>query len=76
MKFAARVYSGDLFLGSISSNSMKGLKSHASSLCNHYNKPIDTLIVYHADFVDIDEVKYTRINKVSPNNEIIRGTWK
>lgn len=76
MNFAAKVYSGDVYLGKISSNTMKGLKRHASLLCNNYNKPIDTLIVYHANFVDIDEVKYTRINKLSPNNTVVRGIWK
>ena len=76
MKFAAKVYSGDVYLGKISSETMQGLKCRASSMCNNYNKPVDSLIVYHANSVDIDEVKYTRINKLSPNNEVIRGKWR
>lgn len=76
MKFAGKVYAGDLYLGDINANCMTGLKQKASLLCNQHKKPTDTMLVYHANWMDIDEVKYTRINKLSPDNRIVRGSWR
>lgn len=71
--FEAKVYSGDIYLGWVKANDMSVLKRKASTLCNRYNKAIDTM------FVTINgkkqEIRYTRRNKLSPDNKVIRGTW-
>lgn len=74
MKFAGKVYAGDLFLGKISSNTLRGLKQKASRLCNGYYKVCDEVRLYYINGKE-DYAVMTRINKISPNNECIRGAW-
>lgn len=76
MKFAAKIYAGNIYVGKISANSFSTLKRLASAKCNRYYKPLDTMTVYHANDKDVvPELRYTRINKLVPNNTIVRGTW-
>lgn len=73
--FAAKIYAGDVFMGHASASSLSALKRSASKLCNNLNKPLDTMTVYMADGKEVS-IRYTRLNKVSPNNTITRGSWR
>lgn len=75
MKFAGKVYSGNLFLGSICANSMSALKRNASRKCNEHFQAIDKMVLHRANDKDIKDLTFTRINRKSPNNTIIRGQW-
>ena len=73
--FAAKVYAGDVFIGNVNANSLPALKRNASRLCNNLYKTIDSMNVYKADGKEVD-IRYTRINKISPDNTVKRGIWK
>lgn len=75
MKFAGKVYSDDILVGNISANNMTELKRKASTLCNRYCRAIDTMILHRVNDEEVDGIKFLRINKLSPNNEIVRGKW-
>lgn len=75
MRYAGKVYAGDLFLGNVCANSMPVLKRNASRKCNGYFQAIDTMILHRADDKEIDGLTFTRINRKIPNNTIIRGEW-
>lgn len=74
MNFAGKAYSGDAFAGHVRANSMRGLTRRASMLCNRYSKPVDKVILHQVAGKE-DTLVLTRINKLSPNNTIIRGKW-
>lgn len=77
MKFAAKVYAGDIYLGKVSANSFPVLKRLASRKCNNYFKAIDTMTVYRVNDEDAEnEIRFTRINRKAPNNTIVRGCWQ
>ena len=75
MKFAAELYTRDIFLGKIASNTLRGIKQIASRKCNGYYSAYDTLRFYR---INNEErlATFTRINKKAPNNTIQRGEWK
>ena len=76
MNYAGKLYSGDVYIGIVNANSMRGLTWRASMLCNRYNKPVDTMILHKAAGQEVNELRFTRHNKLSPNNQIIRGQWQ
>ena len=76
MKFAAELYTRDIFLGKIASNSLRGIKQIASRKCNGYYSAYDTLRFYRINDQETIKGTLTRINKVMPNNTIQRGEWK
>lgn len=77
MKFAAKVYAGDIYVGKVSADTFPVLKKLASGKCNNYFKAVDTMVVYRANDEDMDqEIRFTRINRKTPNNNIVRGHWK
>ncbi len=71
--FEAKVYSGDIYLGLVKANDMSVLKRKASTLCNRYNKAVDTMLVTINS--KEQEIRYSRRNKLSPDNKVIRGVW-
>lgn len=71
----AEVYCSEKFVGYIHANNVRDLKRKASILCNRRYSPVDEMLVYMAFGKDAN-CRYTRINKVYPNNTITRGTWK
>lgn len=75
MKFEGRVYCGDIPAGTVSSDTLAGLKRAASKKANSNFKAVDLLIVHHALGEDIEPVTFQRLNKLSPNNPIRRGRW-
>lgn len=75
MKFAAELYTGDLFLGRIASDTLRGIKLIASRKCNRYYKPIDEMRFYVINN-RADGAILTRINRLAPNNTVVRGEWK
>lgn len=61
MKFAAKVYAGDLYIGKVSANSFPALKRLASKKCNNYFKAIDTMTVCCANGENMEkEIRFTR----------------
>lgn len=55
------------------------LKRLASRCANNNYRPIDTMrVTIHCinGCAHIDTMHFIRINKVMPNNTIIRGNWK
>lgn len=76
MKFAGKVYSGDILLGNICADSMTSLKKIASRKCNRYFKSIDTMVLHQANNKEVNNLTLVRVNRKSPNNTIIRGQWK
>ena len=75
MKYAGKIYSGDILVGSICANSLPVLKRIASHKCNDYFRPVDTMVLHRADDKEIKELTFTRINKLAPDNGIVRGQW-
>lgn len=53
------------------SNTLRGLKKQLSEIGNDYFDAIDEAVVRAGDVI----VKFQRINKKSPNNMVVRGTW-
>jgi len=76
MKYAGKVFSSDIFVGNVCANSMTSLKRRASTLCNRYYRAVDTMILHRADDKEVDELKFVRRNRLSPNNQVIRGIWQ
>ena len=77
MKFAAKVYAGDLYIGKVSANSFPTLKRLASKKCNNYYHAVDTMAVYRANGEDTEnEIRFTRRNRLTPNNTVVRGCWQ
>ena len=77
MKFAAKVYAGDIYLGKVSANSFPALKRLASRKCSNYYHAVDTMAVCRANDEDTEkEIRFTRINRKAPNNTVVRGCWQ
>jgi hypothetical protein len=75
MEYTGEVFCGNKFVGNIYAKNFATLKRKASKLCNNYCKSVDTIKLYLNCREDAF-VTFTRINRVFPNNEIVRGTWK
>lgn len=63
----------------IVAKNLKQLKRLASRCANNDYRPIDTMqVTLHSVNAseNIDIIHFIRINKVMPNNTIIRGNWK
>ena len=77
MTLAAKVYAGDIYVGKVSANSFPALKRLASRKCNNYYHAVDTMSVYRANDEDTEnEIRFTRRNRLTPNNAVVRGCWQ
>ena len=76
MRYAGKVYCADSLVGHICANSMTALKRKASTLCNRDYHVIDTMMLHRANDEEVDSIKFTRVNKLSPDNRVIRGVWR
>lgn len=70
----ADVYSGDLFMKTIESRSLSGLKRCASQLCNGMYKAVDKMVVTFD--TSSKPATFYRFNKIYPNNTVIWGKWR
>ena len=75
MEFEGKVYAGDVYVGTLRTSNFITLKRRASTLCNRYYKPVDTIVLTRASGRDVDDLKLIRVNKIAPNNTIERGSW-
>lgn len=76
MKFAGKLYAGNLYLGVVSSDTLTGLKRIASKKCNAHYAVMDNLFLFRINDCEDKCVTLSRINKKAPNNTIVRGIWK
>ena len=81
------MWKATLYNKTVQSDSLAGLKQKMSKIANSFFSVIDEAIIQPPDWEEkckaagcehwIDTViKLTRINKKSPNNMIVRGTWR
>lgn len=75
MEYEGKVYAGDTYICTLRTNSFVTLKRRASTMCNNYYKSTDTIVLTRAAGRDVDDLKLVRVNKISPNNTIERGSW-
>ena len=73
--FAGGVYSGGVLRGFIYGNSMTEIKRKASKLCNSYYHVIDEIKLHRCNNTENGVITFTRMNKKSPDNCIVRGKW-
>lgn len=76
MKFAGKLYAGNVFLGVVSANTLTGIKRIASKKCNDYYAVMDSLFLFRVNDSENKCITLSRINKKSPDNRIVRGIWK
>lgn len=76
MKYAAKVYTDDIFLGVVSGNSLSSIKRAATRKCNRYFRMFDTFVLYRASGKEVADIKFMRVNRKCPNNTIQRGEWR
>ena len=76
MKFAGKLYSGYILIGSICANDFTTLKRIASRKCNDYANPIDKMVLHRVNDQENGELTFIRINRLSPNNTVVRGKWE
>lgn len=76
MKFAGKVYSRDIFCGDVCANDLPTLKRKASRMCNGYFSAYDTMVLHRINGEENGTVTFARINKLSPNNTVVRGQWR
>ncbi len=75
-QYKGKVYSGGIVVADITGKNATELKRKASRICNNYDNYIDGLVVHvYNDTEMVDGITFARVNKKSPNNEIIRGKW-
>lgn len=75
--FAGEVYVSGILVGFICANSFSSLKRKASAMCNKRCGGVDRMVLHRVNGKDVDDkVTFTRTNKLSPHNEVIRGEWK
>ena len=74
--FAGKVYSGGTLRGFVRGNSMTEVKRQASMLCNRYYHAIDEMELHRYKNKEDGNIMFTRLNKKSPDNSIIRGKWR
>ena len=72
----AKLYSGGKYIGEVSAKSFPALKRTASQKCNDYFNTVDEMVLTNAKPDCQVELKFTRINRKSPNNTIERGQWR
>ena len=70
----ADVYSGERFVATIESSSLRGLKRRASQLCNGKWKAFDRMVVRFD--TSSKPVTFYRFNKICPNNTAVFGQWR
>lgn len=76
LRFVAKVYSGDKFVGVIHEETYKDCIRKATKLCNDHYNSVDRMYLGYYDGDDfIGEIYLFRINKKFPNNTIVRGKW-
>mgnify|MGYP007084303757 CR=1 FL=1 len=73
-RFFAKVYSGGKYLETIEENDISTLKRRASFICNHGHNSYDEMVVEDTETGNC--FMLTRINKKSPNNTIVYGSWR
>lgn len=75
-KFAAELRTSNIYLGTIESDTFRGLKMQASKKCNNYFRATDEMTVFRCNgYKLITPIRMWRINNLAPNNTIIRGEW-
>lgn len=74
--FKAKLYSGDKHIGEVCAKSLPALKRAASRKCNNYFNVVDEMVLMSVKPDCQVELKFTRINRKSPNNTIERGQWR
>lgn len=74
--FKAKLYSGDKHIGEVCAKSIPALKRAASRKCNNYFNVVDEMVLMSVQPDCQVELKFTRINRKSPNNTIERGQWR
>lgn len=73
-RFIAKVYSGGKYLETVEANTISTLKRKASLSCNHCYNSYDEMAVEDTETGNC--FMLTRINKKSPNNTIVFGSWR
>ena len=73
-RFIGKVYSGGKYLETVEANKISTLKRKASLCCNHCYNSYDEMAV--EDTEAGNSFILARINKKSPNNTIVFGSWK
>lgn len=73
-RFIAKVYSGGKYLETVEANTISTLKRKASLSCNHCYNFYDGMAV--EDTETGNRFMLARINKKSPNNTIVFGSWR
>lgn len=73
-RFIAKVYSGGKYLETVEANTISTLKRKASLSCNHCYNFYDGMAV--KDTETGSRFMLARINKKSPNNIIVFGSWR
>lgn len=73
-RFSAKVYSGGSYIETVEANTISTLKRKASLSCNHYYNSYDEMAVEDTEAGNC--FMLTRINKRSPNNIIVFGSWR
>ena len=58
---------------SFTGKSIKAIKTKASKIANGYFNPCDKMEVITPNDVVLN---YYRINRITPNNTIVRGKWR
>ncbi|MDE5994681.1 MAG: hypothetical protein K2G60_04125 [Oscillospiraceae bacterium] len=76
MKFAGFVYSGNLRVGFVNSDSLPDLKRQASRKCNAYSFPVDKIVLHRAYDEEINGMTFVRNNRMGLSNAVIRGKWE
>jgi len=76
-QYKGKVFSGGKIVADITGKNITELKRKASRICNNYYNVVDGLVLRrYNDQEIIGGITFTRVNKISPNNEIKRGKWR
>lgn len=75
MKYAGRVFSGNILVGHICADSMTVLKRKASKLCNRDYQAINMIILHQVNGKEACML-LMRVNKFNSNNKVVRGVWQ
>lgn len=75
-QYKGKVYSGGKFITRITGKNATELKRKASRICNKYYNTVDIMIVRVCrDEEIVGGITLARMNRKSPNNELVRGKW-
>lgn len=72
MQFVIKVYHDDCFIDDAYAKTLAEAKRKASKMCNNWFGRFDKFVICGGEF---DGITFYRENKVTPWNEIKRGTW-